>query len=138
MRKVLAVAAGLAVWVLIVILAIVIIRQVWPAYVSAAETMAFTLSMKLARLAISAVASVAAGWVAAISSRRSLGASLAPGILLLVAFVPQHVRLWDRFPLWYHLVFLASLVPLSYLGGKLGGAAFILGSRSPRPLIRSA
>jgi len=41
-----------------------------------------------------------------------------PGVLLLVAFIPQHVMLWDKFPVWYHLTFLLSLVPLTYLGGS--------------------
>ena len=42
---------------------------------------------------------------------------VAPGILLLVAFIPQHIMLWEKFPIWYHLTFLLSLVPLTYLGG---------------------
>jgi len=40
-------------------------------------------------------------------------------MLLLVAFIPEHVSLWDKFPVWYHLTFLASLVPLTYLGGTI-------------------
>ena len=40
-----------------------------------------------------------------------------PGLLLLVAFIPQHISLWNTFPVWYHLTFLLSLVPLTYLGG---------------------
>jgi len=43
-----------------------------------------------------------------------------PGLLLLVAFIPEHIRLWDKFPVWYHLMFLVSLVPLTYIGGTLG------------------
>jgi hypothetical protein len=26
--------------------------------------------------------------------------------------------LWDKFPIWYHLSFLLSLVPLTYLGNS--------------------
>ena len=43
-----------------------------------------------------------------------------PGLLLLVAFIPEHIRLWDKFPVWYHLMFLVSLVPLTYIGGAIG------------------
>ena len=50
---------------------------------------------------------------------RSAVARLIPGVLLLVAFIPQHVMLWDKFPLWYHLTFLLSLVPLTYLGSRI-------------------
>ena len=35
----------------------------------------------------------------------------------LAVFIPQHIALWHTFPLWYHLTFLLSLVPLTYLGG---------------------
>jgi hypothetical protein len=31
----------------------------------------------------------------------------------------QHIMLWTRFPFWYHLTFLVSLVPLAYMGGQI-------------------
>jgi hypothetical protein len=37
----------------------------------------------------------------------------------LIVFVPAHVMLWDKFPIWYHLSFLLSLVPLTYLGNSI-------------------
>jgi hypothetical protein len=40
-------------------------------------------------------------------------------VILLVAFVPVHITLWERFPPWYHLTFLLSLVPLTFAGGAL-------------------
>ena len=46
-------------------------------------------------------------------------------LLLLALFVPVHVSLWDKFPIWYHIVFLGSLFPLVLFGAKL------LGSRGP-------
>jgi len=33
------------------------------------------------------------------------------GAILLVAFVPEHILIWVRFPVWYHLVFLITLGP---------------------------
>jgi hypothetical protein len=41
------------------------------------------------------------------------------GATLLAAFIPVHVRLFSLFPLWYHLVFLATLIPLVMLGARL-------------------
>jgi hypothetical protein len=35
-------------------------------------------------------------------------------------FIPEHVMLWEKFPVWYHLAFLLSLVPLTYVGGRFG------------------
>ena len=41
------------------------------------------------------------------------------GAILLVAFVPEHILIWVRFPVWYHLVFLITLGPLVALGAAL-------------------
>ena len=41
------------------------------------------------------------------------------GGVLTALFIPVHYRLWDNFPLWYHLLFLASLFPLTVLGALL-------------------
>jgi hypothetical protein len=74
-RRILAVVAGLAVWVAIVIGAGMIMRAAWREYASV--------------------------------------------LLLLVVFIPQHIMLWDKFPVWYPLTFLVSLVPLTYMGGNI-------------------
>jgi len=80
--------------------------------------MTFTLPMLIARLLIGALATLAAGLVTAMIAPRSMLARLMPGALLLVGFIPVHIMLWDKFPPWYHLTFLLSLVPLTYLGGR--------------------
>ena len=121
-RTTLGVVAGLAAWVTIASLAGVIMRGAWPAYASVADAMTFTLPMLLARLAVGALATLAAGLVTAIIARPSLPARLMTGALLLVVFIPVHFMLWDRFPVWYHLTFLGSLVPLTYMGGKIADA----------------
>ena len=118
-RKALGVIAGLAVWIGGATVAGVIMRAAWPAYASVADAMTFTLPMMIARLGIGAVATVAAGWVAATITRRSTLATLLPGVVLLAGFIPQHVALWEKFPIWYHLTFLLSLIPLAFVGGKL-------------------
>jgi len=115
----LGVIAGLAVWVGIATVAGVIMRSSWPAYASVADAMTFTLPMMIVRLGIGAVATLAAGWVTAAITRSTLARWL-PGVLLLAAFIPQHISLWQKFPVWYHLTFLASLIPLNLAGGKIG------------------
>jgi len=121
-RRTLGVVVGLAVWVLVVSVAVLVMRETWPSYARVADAMTFTLPMMMARLAIGAGATLAMGLATAVVSRRSLGATLAAGALLLLAFIPEHIRLWDKFPIWYHLTFLLSLVPLAYLGGMRTGA----------------
>jgi hypothetical protein len=118
-RKALGVIAGLVVWIAVTTVAGVIMRAAWPAYASVADAMTFTLPMMVARLSIGAVATVAAGWVAATIARRSSLATLLPGVVLLAGFIPQHITLWEKFPVWYHLTFLLSLIPLALLGGKI-------------------
>jgi hypothetical protein len=38
--------------------------------------------------------------------------------LLLLLFLPTHYLLWQRFPVWYHLVFLGSLIVIPLLGAR--------------------
>jgi len=117
-RVILGVVAGVVLFMVVATVAGLVMRASWPAYASVAASMAFTLPMLIARLSIGAVATVAAGLVAAVIARRSTRAALTTGLLLLVLFIPQHIRLWPRFPVWYHLTFLVSLLPLTYLGGR--------------------
>jgi len=118
-KKSFGVVAGLAIWITVVTVVGAIMRRSWPAYASVADTMTFTLPMLIARLLIGALATLAAGRVTAMIAPRSMLARLMPGVLLLTAFIPWHLTLWDKFPAWYHLTFLLSLVPLTYLGGRI-------------------
>jgi len=122
-KKIFGVVAGLAAWVGLVIVMGEIMRRSWPAYASVASAMTFTLPMMFARLSIGALATVAAGFVTAMIVPRAALAKLMPGLLLLAAFVPQHIVLWNKFPVWYHLTFLLSLVPLTYLGAAMRSAS---------------
>jgi hypothetical protein len=119
---VLAVVAGLVVWGVMTTVAGLIMRGVWPEYGAVANTMAFTFPMMLARLSIGSAATVAAGCVTARLARRPTLVTLTTGVILLALFIPQLVMLWARFPVWYHLTFLLSLVPLTYLGGTIARA----------------
>jgi hypothetical protein len=118
-KALLGVVAGLVAWIAVIVVAGLIMRSTWPAYATVADAMTFTLPMMLARLSIGALATLAAGWVTAAIAPLSMLVRLMPGLILLVAFIPQHIALWNRFPVWYHLTFLLSLVPLTYLGGML-------------------
>ena len=83
-----------------------------------ADAMRFTLPMMWARLSIGAAATIIAGGAAALVAKRTISAAVMTGVILLVLFIPQHIMLWARFPVWYHLTFLLSLVPLAYAGGR--------------------
>lgn len=118
-RKILGVIAGLVVWLIIVTGLGQIMRSSWPAYAAGAPSMTFSLPMLVGRLSIGALATLAAGAVSALVGSGSVLWIVMPGLLLLAAFIPVHISVWDKFAIWYHLTFLLSLVPLTYLGGRM-------------------
>ncbi|HEV8095174.1 MAG TPA: hypothetical protein VGP71_05550 [Burkholderiales bacterium] len=118
-RSVLAVVAGALAWILVATALNLVLRFGWQDYAAAEPGMSFTLPMLLLRLLLGVAASFAAGLVAALISRGSRWPVYVVAILLLAAFVPVHYNLWARFPVWYHLFFLASLVAFSYLGAVI-------------------
>jgi len=119
LRAVLAVATGLCVWFAAATLGNFVLRALLPEYTAVERAMNFTLTMLVARLFLGAVSSLAAGAACAAVSRSSKASGYMLAALLLALFVPVHVDLWEKFPLWYHAIFLGSLVPLSILGTKL-------------------
>jgi peptidoglycan/LPS O-acetylase OafA/YrhL len=118
-RSVLALLVGLGLWVLVVSLLNRGLRVGFTGYAAAEPTMSFTLGMKVGRLIIGAVASLAAGAATGMMARSKTGLPWVLGAILLLAFVPVHIGLWTKFPAWYHLTFLGTLVPLVALGARL-------------------
>ncbi len=112
-----AVVAGFAVWFVVSAVAGVPVRALWPAYVVAIPEYSFTLPMLVSRLVIGGVATMVAGYVAGWIAPKSRAAGILGGVLV-VFFLPVHYQLFDKFPLWYHLVFLGSLWPLVVVGAK--------------------
>jgi len=121
-RSILAFAAGLLLWVVLISLLNRGLRLFVGGYAAAEPTMSFTLGMLTARLAIAALTSAIAGAVAAWIAPARVRLPLLLGATLLAAFIPVHARLWSLFPFWYHLVFLGTLIPLVMLGAWLARA----------------
>ena len=118
-----AVLAALATWILVATVLNLPLRISWPHYHEAETAFNFTFTMKLARLALGAVSSVAAGYVAAWVGKGRMRAAMLTGAILLGLFIPDHYLLWSKFPVWYHLTFLLSIVPLTLLGAALHQAS---------------
>ena len=74
------------------------------------------LIMHLVRAAIITLMS---GFLAAFIARGNRNAPLGLGILLLVVGVRVEAMAWNYAPIWYHLIFLGLLLPMSILGGRL-------------------
>jgi hypothetical protein len=110
------VIAGVIAWTVLVTAHDWVLRNGWHDYAAIEKSMAFTIPMMAARLLMSAVCSLAAGFAAARLDKR---APLISGTILLLLFIPVHYALWSKFPIWYHLTFLVSLPVMSLVGGKL-------------------
>ncbi|HJS88668.1 MAG TPA: hypothetical protein VJ738_01735 [Steroidobacteraceae bacterium] len=118
-RTLAAIIAGLVAWAVIVTLINWSLRFGLPGYRQAEPTMLFTLGMKIARLVMAAITSLAAGAIVRAIAPASRLAPWIVGLVILALFLPAHIHLWHRFPIWYHLSFLVPLAPLVALGGWL-------------------
>src|SRR5215813_13372836 len=114
-----AVIAALVTWFLVATVLNLALRAWWPHYHEAETAFNFSLAMKLARLVLGAASSIGAGFVATWIGKGRMRAATLTGIVLLALFIPNHYLLWGKFPVWYHLTFLVSLLPLILLGAAL-------------------
>ena len=118
-----AVIAALVAWFLVATVLNLALRAWWPHYHEAETAFNFTIAMKLARLVLGAISTLSAGFVAAWIGKSRMASATLTGIALLCLFIPGHYRIWDKFPVWYHLTFLVSLLPLTLLGAALNHRA---------------
>ncbi len=116
-RRIGSVFAGLLIFFLLAFLAGLAAQSLWADYAAAVPDRAYTLPMQRARLVTGAVATVVAGWVASRIARGHQSA-LWLGLVLLAISVPWHIQIWSEYPIWYHLVWFACLIPCALLGGK--------------------
>lgn len=119
LRTILSVIVGVVAWAVLVTAADFALRLAWPAYNTVHTAMAFDVPMMAARLSESSLALVIAAAIAARVAPLSRAAPWALGLVLLAIFIPIHIGLWTKFPLWYHATFLASLVAISVAVGSL-------------------
>ena len=122
-RTIGATVAGLVAWAIIITLLNFGLRAAIPGYHAAEATLQFTLAMKLGRLAEAALTSLAAGAIVGWTDPSKKYAPWLVGLIVLAMFLPVHVSLWSKFPVWYHLAFLVPLVPLVVLGGMMTRSA---------------
>jgi hypothetical protein len=129
-RTVFAVIGGLVAWTVIVSLINRGIRLALPGYAEAEPELAFTLPMMIARLAMAAITSLAAGAIVRAIAPASRPAPWIVGLVIAGLFLPAHIQIWSRLPLWYHLFFLVTLAPFVALGAWLSGKR-----ERPQPML---
>jgi hypothetical protein len=118
-RSILGIVAGLATWMVVATLLNFVLRGAIDGYAVAERYLAFTLPMMIARLSLGAASSLAAGAVAGWIAQWRTWVPWTVGAVILAFFVPAHVSIWPRLPVWYHLTFLVTLAPLVALGAVL-------------------
>jgi hypothetical protein len=118
-RYIVAFLVGLASWVVVASVLNRGLRVGLAGYALAEPAMTFTLGMKIARLTLGALSSLAAGAAAGLIAPARTSLPWVLGAVILAAFLPAHIHIWEKFPVWYHLVFLGTLVPLVVLGAAL-------------------
>jgi hypothetical protein len=123
LRTVGAVIAALVTWFFVATVVNLAFRAWWPHYHEAEAAFNFTLAMKLGRLVLGAISTLGTGFVAAWIDKGRMRAVTLTGIALLCLFIPGHHMIWNKFPVWYHLTFLLSLLPLTLLGAALNHRA---------------
>ena len=123
LKTILGAVAGVVTWFVVVTLLNLGLRYGWPDYHAVEKAMTFTLPMMVARLTESTVALIMAALVTSRLARGGIAAPWLLGVILLAIFVPFHITIWDKFPIWYHLTFLISLPVVSIVVGKLAAEA---------------
>lgn len=118
-RAVGAVVAGAAVWAVLWLGMNGVLPAVIPEIYVPDERLEH-VPVLLFLIAYSVVLSILAGYVTAfVRGPEPMGAVRALAGLQLTLGVVAEVASWALLPVWYHLVFLALIVPATLLGGRL-------------------
>lgn len=119
LRNVLAVVAGFGLWSVLWVGGNALLTALMPGAFRADGSTSQTGALVLLA-ALSVAYSVAAGYLTATIARaiRPIPVLVLGGLLLIVGIVVE-AGYWDVIPLWYHLTFLALLIPAALSGGWL-------------------
>ena len=71
----------------------------------------------------SVIASIMAGYLAAVVAGENRRSPLILGVILLLVGVAVQLHLWNVYPVWFHPVFWILLIPATILGAKMKQSA---------------
>lgn len=122
-RMIIGVLAGMALWGVLWNSGTALAQRAFPGQLSDVETITH-VGLLIAYIAYSVVLSALAGFVTAASA----GPRAVPAVYVLAGIhqilgIMAQVSYWDLMPIWYHLVFLALVIPATVLGGRLRSRA---------------
>ncbi|MBX3243264.1 MAG: hypothetical protein KF685_02205 [Acidobacteria bacterium] len=129
-RIILAVILGFFAWSILWVGSDQVIRSISPewygSHQAAIEVASFNNepfesddTINLISLLRSIIFSMMAGFLTAIIAGENKSSTLILGVALLVVGIIFQIFGWNYFPVWYHVLFLVLLVPMTILGGKL-------------------
>lgn len=98
-----------------------LLRTAWPAYAVAEPDRAYALIMLLVRLVFFSTMIAAVSATATLVARDVRLSWLAAALILAIS-IPPHLYpgyVWEHYPAWYHLVYLASIVPIALMAGRI-------------------
>ena len=73
----------------------------------------------------SIIISIMSGFLAAMIAGENRRSPVILGVLLLLFGIAIQAMAWNYLPVWYHLIFLALLIPMTIVGGKLKSSSAI-------------
>jgi hypothetical protein len=118
-RSILSVLAGVVAWTALWIPFGQVMMSAFPDIIDPRRYLGH-VPILLTYIAASFVFSIAAGYITAlIAKSKPRQHALALGIVQLAIGIGFEMSYWNLLPVWYHLVFLALLIPGNVLGGKL-------------------
>jgi hypothetical protein len=136
-RIVLAIVAGFFAWLIVWFGSEMALSAIWPnsygaqqrAFQAAIENSANAPGFKaetsflLTHIVCASIASLIAGFLAALIARENKRAPIILGLLLLALSLLKAIWTWPLVPTWYHIAFTAVLFLMPILGGRLNTAA---------------
>ena len=118
-RLILAFIVAPVVWGVVMFGGTLLIGMVFPDVQPAGP---FPIGYLVLALVGSVIYSVVSGMAAAaVAGGDATRAGLVAGVALLLVGVGVQAGSWDLLPVWYHLVFLALLIPAAVVGARLLG-----------------
>ena len=118
-RTILAVLAGAVVWAVLWVGGTQAAQAALPSVLGVGQPVTDTGAL-VGLIVYSVVLSTLAGYVTAtIAARDPMRAVWALAVLQLVLGIGFEASAWNLTPVWYHIVFLALIIPATMYGGRL-------------------
>ena len=118
-RNVLSVLAGFAVWTVLWLASNAAIATTVPSAFGE-DGATDNAGILVLFLVLSVVFSIVVGYLCVTLARQKpMRLAMILGVLLLVVGIFVQIQFWDVMPIWYHLIFLALLIPGVVLGANM-------------------